>query len=304
MAVAPFPASVKPCPTCGREIPEPASLCESCEVWAAALVESRPADEADEADAGSGLDINFTVNSSESAPVPAVPEPAAAAVATRPGPRRGLVIGATAAVVVVLLAVGMLAARGPSSDAAAAAPAVAKTAPTAPAVVSTTAPPVPAAAATPATPASTPAVVQRWSTEKQATWLGNRRRGAAFELPADNVVKTWFGPARPSLVVRCVSHNLEVFVFTGSPMKIETRAAGKTVNLAMDDEPMQTERWPDSDDHDALFAPDAPALTRRLLTAQTFRFSYSPHNANDVVAQFSVRGLDALVTRASRECGQ
>jgi hypothetical protein len=303
MAVAPFPASVKPCPTCGREIPETASLCESCEVWAAALVESRPAGEADEAGAGSGLDINFSVNSSEPAPVPAVPEPPAAAVATRQGPRRGLVIGAAAAVVVVLLAVGMRAARGPSSEAAAAAPAVAKTAPAAPAATSAV-PPVAPVAATPATPASTPAVVQRWSTEKQATWLGNRRRGAAFELPADNVVKTWFGPARPSLVVRCVSHNLEVFVFTGSPMKIETRAAGKTVNLAMDDEPMQTERWPDSDDHDALFAPDAPALTRRLLTAQTFRFSYSPHNAHDVVAQFSVRGLDALLTAASKECGQ
>ena len=144
--------------------------------------------------------------------------------------------------------------------------------------------------------------MQTWNTDKQATWLGNRRRGAAFELPADNVVKTWFGPARPSLVVRCVAHNVEAFVFTGSAMKIETRAAGKTVNLAVDDEAMRTERWPDSDDHDALFAPDAAAFTARLLSARTLRFSYSPHNSNDVVAQFHVAGLDALMKSAAKEC--
>jgi hypothetical protein len=275
-------------------------------VWAAALVESRPAAdaEADAADAGSGLDIDFEITASESAPIAAIPEPPAA-VAIRPAPRRGLVIGAAAAVVVVLLAVGMRASRG-TSPVAAAAPAVTTTASavgnTAPAAPNT-APPV-AAVAPAATPAPPPAAVQTWSMEKQATWLGNRRRGAAFELPADNVVKTWFGPARPSLVVRCVARNVEVFVFTGSAMKIETRAAGKTVNLAMDDEPMRTERWPDSDDHDALFAPEPAAFTRRLLAARTLRFSYSPHNSNDVVAQFSVGGLDTLFKAASRECGQ
>ena len=87
-------------------------------------------------------------------------------------------------------------------------------------------------------------------------------------------------------------------------MKIETRAAGKTVNLAMDDEPMRTERWPDSDDHDVLFAPDSAAFTRRLVTARTLRFSYSPHNASDVVAQFSVSGLDALLKAAAKDCGK
>ena len=203
-------------------------------------------------------------------------------------------IGAAAAVGVVLLAVGMRDSGGPSPVVAAAAPAVTRSAPPA-------APPVAPATAT---PSSTPAPVSTWNTEKQELWLGGRRRGAAFELPADNVVKTWFGPARPSLVVRCISRNVEAFVFTGSPMKIETRAAGKTVNLAMDDEPMRTERWPDSDDHDALFAPDSAAFTRRLVTARTLRFSYSPHNASDVVAQFSVSGLDALLKAAAKDCGQ
>jgi len=202
--------------------------------------------------------------------------------------RRRLIAGVAAAVVVVLLAAGMMAARGPSrAEARAAAP---------------VAPPTRAASSPTAAsvPSSTTNATQTWNAEKK--WLGGYRRGAAFELPAENVVKTWFGPARPSLVVRCISHNIEAFVFTGSPMKIETRAAGKTVNLFIDDQAMQTERWPDSDDHDALFAPDGAAFAKRLLNARMLRFGYSPHNSPDVVAQFQVEGLQPLMTAAAKEC--
>src|SRR3954469_25798465 len=47
MTVAHWPGSVKPCPTCGREISGTADQCETCEVWAAALVDSRPPSDMD-----------------------------------------------------------------------------------------------------------------------------------------------------------------------------------------------------------------------------------------------------------------
>ena len=147
------------------------------------------------------------------------------------------------------------------------------------------------------------AAVQTWSLENRAHWLGNTRRGAAFELLAENVVQTWVGPVRPALVVRCMSRAIQTFVYTGSAMKIEPHTDGKTVTVSVDDEPLKTERWPDSDDHDALFAPDGAAFAQRLLHAHTLRFGYSPHNANDVVAHFHVSGLAELIDPVAKECG-
>jgi Type VI secretion system VasI, EvfG, VC_A0118 len=143
---------------------------------------------------------------------------------------------------------------------------------------------------------------ETWSTEHRAFWLGNRR-GAAFELLAENKVHTWFGPTQPVLVVRCVSHTTEALVYTRSATRIEPHAEGKTVTVSVDDEPAQTEHWADSDDKVALFAPDGAAFAQRLLNAKTLRFGYSPHNADDVVAQFNVAGLSRLIAPVARECG-
>lgn len=143
---------------------------------------------------------------------------------------------------------------------------------------------------------------QSWSAENRQFWIG-RQRGAAFQLLAENKVHTWFGPTQPVLVVRCVSKTLDTFVYTRSATRIEPHVEGKTVTVSIDDEPAQTERWQDSDDKVALFAPDGDALARRLLHAHTFRFGYSPHNADDVVAQFHVTGLARLLEPVARECG-
>jgi hypothetical protein len=145
--------------------------------------------------------------------------------------------------------------------------------------------------------------VQAWSTENQGAWLDDRRRGAAFELLSENNVRTAFGPTRPSLVVRCTAKRIEAFVVTGTPMKIDPRVEGKTVTISMDGEPFRTEHWTDSDSHTAVFAPDSDAFTQRLRTARTLRFGYTPHNSSDVVAEFHVEGIDALLGAAAKHCG-
>jgi hypothetical protein len=259
---------LKRCPECAREIEESATICDGCAEWAAALVGS----------------------SADTATTPPVPEGSTAvapattnAVGSRAG-RRVLLIAVVAIVGGALVTFALLGARGgPSSSVSAA---------------------TPSAAAQPSKPGSSASVdVQKWSTDNRAYWLGNERHGAAFELPSDHLVQTWFGPVRPALVVRCTSRTIQAFVYTGSPMRIEPHAEGKTVTVSLDDEPVRTERWPDSDQHDALFAPDGAAFTQRLLHARTLRFGYSPHNASDVVAHFHVSGLGELIDPVAKECG-
>jgi len=259
---------LKRCRECAREIQESATICDTCAEWAAALV-------------GAPGDNPVPARGTESSNgIESVPP----RVRSGPG-RRELLLVVLAVVGAALVTFALLFARGgPSSSVSAAAPR--------------------ATGPQPSTPSSSATVaVQKWSTDDRAHWLGNQRHGAAFELPAENAVQTWFGPVRPALVVRCTSRTTQTFVYTGSPMKIEPHAEGKTVTVSVDDEPVKTERWPDADDHDALFAPDGAAFAQRLLHAQTLRFGYSPHNANDVVAHFHVSGLGELIDPVAKECG-
>jgi hypothetical protein len=185
-----------------------------------------------------------------------------------------------------LLVVSLLPARVVPATPVAAAP---------PALVKPQRPVVPAVLHPPAT--------QAWSSERRAYWTGNQRHSAAFELPAENTVPIWMSQVRPLLIVRCMSKKTEVFVFTGSALKIEPDTDDHTVNFRFDDEQGSTTRWPDSAEHDALFAPDATAFAQRLMRARTLRFGYTPHNAATVEAHFEVSGLAGLLEPVARECG-
>jgi hypothetical protein len=153
-------------------------------------------------------------------------------------------------------------------------------------------------------PARTVSATQKWSSQNSAYWVGNRRKSVAFELPAENTVPVWMRSVRPALVVRCMDRRTEVFVVTESALKIEPPSDDHTVTIAFDDEAGVSERWPDSAEHDALFARDAAGFLDRVEHARTLRFGYTPHNASTVVAQFNVAGLSAHLTPAARECGR
>jgi hypothetical protein len=297
---------LKHCSSCGREIAESLTLCEQCERWAEDPV-GAPAVDA----APSNLPPPAGV--APPAPVVAVP-PVRAAVAVPPAPavraavavppapavraavaaspasgrrlgRRELLVILVAVVGGGIITFALISTRGPAAEVAAArveAPARKPSAPSAP----------PAAAAT-----------QKWGSDNRAHWLGNERHAAAFELPAENTVPIWMNQVRPMLVVRCAAKRTEVFVSTGSALMMEPNTEDHTVTFRFDDEPERTERWPDSADHDALFTPDGAAFARRVISARTMRFGYTPHNAAPVVARFEVSGLGELVEAFAKECG-
>lgn len=249
---------MKHCASCGRDIPESATVCEPCETWAAEHV-AAPA--------------------SPVTPLPAAP-------ARRVTGREVLVI-VTALAAGGMLVFGLLSRRGvPATGVSAAQGDVAST----PRAV------VPAL--------QTAAVATRaWSSERRAYWTANQRNSVAFELPAENTVTVWLNQVRPLLIVRCLSRKTEAFVFTGSSLKIEPQTEDHTVSFRFDDEQETTMRWPDSSEHDALFAPDPRGFAERLMHARTLRFGYTPHNAAPVEAHFQVSGLTELFAPAAKNCG-
>lgn len=156
-------------------------------------------------------------------------------------------------------------------------------------------------ASTAVTTASTP-IVSKW-TAANREWLLNVKKGAAFELKSDNKVAIWQAIAQPVLVVRCDAGKLQAFIYTASAIQMEAQDENHSVGISFDGEPEVPERWADSDDHDALFAPDGAAFAHRLATAQTLRFSYKPHNAPRGAATFQVAGLTETLHPVAKQCG-
>ena len=150
--------------------------------------------------------------------------------------------------------------------------------------------------------AATPVVPSKWNPANRE-WLLNAKKGVAFELPAQNRVSIWQGIARPTLVVRCDAGRMQMFVYTASAIQMEAVDENHTVRISFDGQPEATERWADSSEHDALFAPDPAAFAQRVGTASTLKFSYTPHNAPRAVAEFQTSGLNDLIGPAAKHCG-
>ena len=145
-------------------------------------------------------------------------------------------------------------------------------------------------------------MASKW-TAANRDWLMNAKKGAAFEVKSDNRVSIARGAALPVLVVRCDAGKMQTFVYTASAIQMEAVDENHTIGLSFDGEAEVTERWADSDDHDALFAPDGAAFAHRLSTAQTLRVRYTPHNSSRATATFQVAGLAQTIEPAARQCG-
>ena len=211
------------------------------------------------------------------------------------GPRQVVMLGGAlvAASALIFTILSMRPAASPETVAQTAAPAPARTTPNRAAT---------AAARTSPALASAP-VTPKWSQVTAGRWTGGDRKSVAFELQANNRIHIWTRDATPVLVVRCLAGQVEPFVYTQSAARMEPQDGDHTVRIAFDDGREATERWPDSDEHDALFARDSAAFTHQLATAKTLRFGFEPHNAAPAVMHFDVSGLNELLAASAKPCG-
>jgi len=162
------------------------------------------------------------------------------------------------------------------------------------------------AAVPPARAAAPPRVVSEALTPSRwingSRWVSDRK-SVAFELKSSNRVNVWMGQVQPSLVVRCVSNRTETFVYTETAARIEPGMEDRAVRVRFDDEPYVDERWPDSEEHKGLFAPNGETFAHRMLNANTVRFQFTPHNAETAEVQFNVAGLRELIEPVQKKCG-
>jgi hypothetical protein len=147
-----------------------------------------------------------------------------------------------------------------------------------------------------------PPPASRWTRGRYNRYASDGTRTAAFELEAERAVPVWMKSVRPVLGVRCFSRNTEVFVVIDWPASVEPAAGRHTVRIGFDDGDAAAQAWFESDNGQALFAPDGVAMSRRLARARTMRFGFTPYNAPPVVAEFDVTGVDEVIESVARAC--
>ena len=156
----------------------------------------------------------------------------------------------------------------------------------------------------PPRPASEPPPTGGKWTASQSTSEMDDSKGVSLHLDADNEIQGWIAKNRPTLIVRCRENRTQVYVITGMASSIETSddLEAHTVRVRIDDRAAERQRWTDSTDDKALFAPSPLQLARDLTKAKTLRLEFTPFQASPATVIFDVTGLDHHIGKVAAAC--
>jgi hypothetical protein len=121
---------------------------------------------------------------------------------------------------------------------------------------------------------------------------------------ADGELLAWPGKkVTPTLILRCQSRRLEVFVSTGM-----AEAGDSTeVTLRFDKQPAYAERWSHSTSGNALFLPGAPSteldFVSKLRAHEKLLIQVTPYNSSPTMTTFTLAGTAEAAERVKRACG-
>jgi hypothetical protein len=152
--------------------------------------------------------------------------------------------------------------------------------------------------------APVPSQAPKWYRTQHSGWASDGSRTISFELEAENDVAVWMKHVRPTLVVRCLGRQTEVYVVTDTASSLEPMPDKHTVRVAFDDQAETVEHWLDSADHKELFSPDGPGMARRIADADRMRFGFTPFNSSSVSAEFDVHGFAERLETITRTCSR
>src|SRR5687767_12336384 len=122
-----------------------------------------------------------------------------------------------------------------------------------------------------------------------------------LRLAAEASVRVWLKSVLPVLILRCQERVFQAYIVTSTAAHVQS-GDSRTVRLRFDSDAAETQRWSQSTDGDALFAPGPESLLDRLRTAKRLLFEFTPFNASPVVASFSTGGLTNHLSRLTAAC--
>lgn len=152
-----------------------------------------------------------------------------------------------------------------------------------------------------ASPAASASAADKWEQNVDVSKIDDSTV-VNLSLPANNEIKAWLTSALPSLHIRCKENATELFIVTHTSADVEGMYDEHTVEIRLDKGQMFKQRWSASTDNNALFAPNAIALSQKIAAAHKMVVRFTPFNANPQVMEFDVAGLDGHLALVAETC--
>jgi hypothetical protein len=142
----------------------------------------------------------------------------------------------------------------------------------------------------------------QWQVREQRSAMDGSKTLTVFP-EAENDIQGWLEVKKPTLLVRCKERQTDVYVATGMAASVEYGTDDHAVRLRFGDGAPIAQHWSESTANDALFAPNAVQLARRMAGAKTVAFEFTPFDANPAVVRFNLDGLRPHLDTVASACG-
>lgn len=124
-------------------------------------------------------------------------------------------------------------------------------------------------------------------------------------LEAENEIKGWLKSHRPTLIVSCREGKTETYTNVGMNSSVESGLYNRhTVRVRFDEQKAFQQRWSESTDNEALFAPDGGALAEQIAKAKVMLLEFTPFNASPATVRFNVAGFDQHLGKVKEACSR
>ncbi len=150
---------------------------------------------------------------------------------------------------------------------------------------------------------SSPAVSRRWTAKDIESEMPGAK-GVSFELDGTLLPPQGPNSRPPELIVRCQDNRTDVILVAGVNAAEERGPRqGTSVSVRLDEAPARRERWRESSDREALYAPVPIRLAREIARAGTLQLEFATLDGPPVRVSFDVSGFDQHITRLASDCG-
>lgn len=152
----------------------------------------------------------------------------------------------------------------------------------------------------PSTPS--PELGGKWSVTEDTNEMDGTKR-IALHLDAENEISGYIGKHTPTLIIRCIKKETDVFVNVRMQVQSNWEYRTSKVRTKFDDAAPSAQWWNAAQGGDALFAPQAVSFAKKLARSKTFMFEFSPFQRTEETVTFDVRGLDKHLGKIASACG-
>jgi type VI secretion system protein VasI len=143
----------------------------------------------------------------------------------------------------------------------------------------------------------------KWWTHTSTSALDDSTT-VAIGLEAENEVQGWITRSKPTLVVRCIAGETEVFVNAGMVLEMGPNTWGVVpTRIRFDSGTAQDLGARESTDRTGFFYGYAVSLAKQMMQHDTMVIGFTPLNTGEVAATFDLRGLSEAIKPVREACG-